>query len=474
MTAAMKHWFDHILFHMCTQPAKPAMVTEETVVTYGMLQGAIDGCAHRIEGLDLKGNAPVAITVESPIRQMTLALALFRCGIPSITLEPGQTGAGLMPFAAEFGDPTRNLLGDQAPFVAVSGDWFAPQPGGVSAGRFSSSGEVCRVCLTSGSTGEPKVFALTVADIGRLAEGFAAFNWNSLLCLPGLSSSFGFTSACTTLATGRTACFSTSPFQSIRMIELFSIDFVMAATEQLLALTRVARSAGANLKSLRTVEVGGAVPSRALLESATMHVCKEIYCRYGATETGLIARAPARDVVAQEGYVGRVQPGVEIIIEDSGGKSCPLNTIGRIKSRRADEPKDRWTDLGDLGWLSANGQLFVIGRATDAEALKGAQRMSPVHEAEHLLRLEWDTDDAAAALVEGGPDSPSPQIWIGIVGGADASADRLETILRTRGIPYRVRLIVLPSIPRAANGKVRRDQLKMQLLAAGGPGQTRS
>ena len=98
-------------------------------------------------------------------------------------------------------------------------------------------------------------------------------NWNRVLCLPGLSSSFGFMTCCAALATGRTVCFAESPYQAIRVIELFAIDFVMASTEQLLALARVARKSGARLKSLRTISFGGSVPTRTLLEVVLVGRC---------------------------------------------------------------------------------------------------------------------------------------------------------------------------------------------------------
>jgi acyl-coenzyme A synthetase/AMP-(fatty) acid ligase len=443
------------------------MVTEEVVVTYGMLREGIERCARHIARLGLSAGTRVAITVASPIRQMTLGLALFRCGIPSIAVERGQAGFLALPLV-ELGDASGSVLGGGRRFVAVTDDWFATDPGGALPEGFTSPQEICRLCLTSGSTGLPKIFELSVADISRLADGFQGFNWNSLLCLPGLSSSYGFTTACTTLATGRTVCFSASPFQSVRMIELFGIDFVMAATEQLLALTRAARSSGASLKSLRTVEIAGAVPSRALLEGALTHVCKDIQCRYGATETGLMARAPAREVLARRGYAGRVLPGVEIAILDGTGKPCPPGAIGHIRSRP--DPAwalpgqcAEWIDLGDLGWLDADGELFVIGRAADADALEAAQKISPVHEAEHLLRLEWDAADAAAVLMDAGPNGAAPEIWVATVDCPDADAETLAQMLRGRGYSCTVRIIPSISIPRGANGKIQRGELKRQL-----------
>jgi acyl-coenzyme A synthetase/AMP-(fatty) acid ligase len=474
----MKNWFDHLVFQMRAQPAKPAMVMEDRVVTYGMLHVGIERCARRLAALELMGSAPVAVFIENPIRNVTLCLALFRCGIPSITLEQGQTDISGMALAAVLGDEKhKTLIASRHRFVAISDDWFETDLGNSDLpSGFSDSQQVSRLCLSSGSTGEPKIFKLTVEGIGRLTVGFLGFNWNSLLCLPGLSSSYGFTTACTTLAMGRTLCFSTSPFQSVRMIELFCIDFVMAATEQLLALTRAARKSGAHLPSLRTVEIAGSVPSRALLENAMIYVCNDIYCRYGATETGLMARAPAREVISRPGYAGRVLPGVDMRIVDRSGKPCPPGTVGLVRSRLnlrwdgAQGQKADWIDLGDLGWMNAEGELYIVGRVADAGTLDVQDGMSrhitAVHEAEHLLRLEWDATDAAAALIDG--DGVRPQIGIGIVECKDASVEQLQTILRARGIDCEVRLFPMNRIPRTVNGKVNRAQLKSLMIISAG------
>ena len=45
------------------------------------------------------------------------------------------------------------------------------------------------------------------------------------------------------------------------------------------------------VRSLRTIVMGGTVPTRTLLEAAMTYLCKDIVCQCGATEIGLIARA---------------------------------------------------------------------------------------------------------------------------------------------------------------------------------------
>jgi acyl-coenzyme A synthetase/AMP-(fatty) acid ligase len=470
----MKYWFDCILFHLRTRPDQPAMVTEDRVVTYGMLRVAIDRCALRLSNLGLAGDARVAILVANPIRHFALCLALFRIGIPSISLEHSQSGIARLTFTAVLGDENaKPLVNPGSRFVGVTDDWFETDAVGGSLPKgFGDARSVCRMSPTSGTTAQPKIIAVTVEEVGLRLAGFTGFNWNLLLCLLGPSSGWTFMAVCATFAAGQTLCFAASPFQALRMIELFSIDYVIAATEQLLALTRAAKKSGAQLRSLRLVEVSGSVPTKSLLEAAMIHVCKEIYCRYGATEIGAVARAAARDVLSRPGFVGHLLPGIEVAIVDRSGNACPSGRMGLVRARidprwdGAQSEAARWVDLGDLGWLTPEGELYVVGRAAEAGVLdlqdSLARDVSPVHEIEHLLRLEWDAADAAAVSIT--DSGPCPRIGVGIVDCKDATARKLEALLRTRGIDCEVRLFPMKSIPRNANGKVNRAQLKTVIV----------
>jgi len=257
------------------------------------------------------------------------------------------------------------------------------------------------------------------------------------------------------------------------MIDLFSIDFIRCSTEQLAALTRTARKSRAHLRSLRTVWVGGGVLTRALLEAAMIYLCKDVYCTYGASETGTIAGIAAREVLLNPGLVGHIFPGVEVGIFSKNGKQCSAGEMGAVKIRRHHDDESvqanvekPWIELGDVGWIAPDGHLYILGRTGDADGPRDtpAQGVSPVHEVEHLLRLEWDVSDAAAALVED-ELSEKPQIWIGVVGNKDLRAEKIAAIARVRGIEHIIRLFDLTAIPRGANGKVNRAQLKTLLLA---------
>jgi acyl-coenzyme A synthetase/AMP-(fatty) acid ligase len=472
----MINWFDHIDYYTRVQPQTPAMVMEDRVVTYDMLGAAIDRCAQRIAALEFSHDGAVAVIVANPIRHMVLCLALFRLGLCSLSLAQGQGTASVPGLILMLGDREAcqarvQSRGPVLRLIEVTDAWFTEDPPRheLPAG-FADADQVCRLSLTSGTTGTPKILQFTVTDMGgkggSLLLGSSA---SRRLCLPGLASALGFWTASAVLTGGGTLFFSESPYQSIRMIELFAIEHIMAATEHLLALTRVARTLKARLPSLRLIETGGAMPSRALLEAAMIYVCRDVYCRYGASESGPMARAPAREVLARPGLAGYVLPGVEIEIVDLNGKCCAPGTVGLVRSRRdprwhgADTP---WVDLGDIGWLTENKEIFVVGRAADLGMPGGeaARQVSPVHEAEHLLRLEWDAVDAAAVTIE--KSGKRPQLVVATVDCKDAKADAHEAILRARGFDYGVRIVPVPAVPRGVSGKVNRIELEALLTRA--------
>lgn len=463
----MNNWFDHIIYNTRAQAEIPAIVMEDRVVTYGMLGIAIENCARRIEDLGVPRGGVVAVIVNNPIRQMALSLAAHRIGVRSMAILPDQPTVAQSKFDAVLSDSdVRPGLNPANRFVSVDDAWFAPSPlGGVELPLPFPSEEhvVCRRSLTSGSTGEPKTIDSTIGYIGRhVVPGITIFNCERVLAMPGLTSIFGYMVACAVLAGRKTLCFAESPFQAIRMIELFAIDFVLAATEQVVPLSRAARKMNAQVRSLRTIAAGGSIPTRALAEGAATYLCNNLRFRYGTSEVGLLAEATAAEVLSKPGFVGYLHPGFEIGVFAPDGSVLPAGDLGIVKARvkRESEKQDPWTDHGDVGWITTEGGLYIVGRTADLSDLSDAsvRNISPVHEIEHLLRLEWDASDAGAVLVE---ESDKPEIWVGAVDCKDADAKALEAILRQRGIPGAVRLFALNAIPRGANGKVQRGRLQM-------------
>ena len=245
------------------------------------------------------------------------------------------------------------------------------------------------------------------------------------------------------------------------------------STEQMVSLVRAARKTGAQLKSLRTAVAGGSVPTRALLEAATIYLCKDIRSRYvDIRELGLLGLARAADILSKPGFAGHVSPGFDVGVFDADGQSLRPGEIGIVKAKvknAGEVEQDPWTDHGDVGWLTADGQLFIIGRKSEMlDFSAAARKIPPALEVEHLVRLEWDASDAGAVMVDDPRLGPNSEFWVATVDCKDASREKLQAVMRDRGIESSVRLFPTIAIPRGASGKIQRGRLKEMLLAAAG------
>ncbi|WP_455382896.1 AMP-binding protein, partial [Salinispira pacifica] len=124
---------------------------------------------------------------------------------------------------------------------------------------------------------------------------------------------------------------------------------------------------------------------------------------YGLTET-----APVLGVRAQHhpvpGTVGPVFPGTEVKIVDENGNTLPPGTKGLVMARgpqvmlgyykKPEETKrmiseDGWLNTGDLGMLTHNNELKILGRAKDTIVLLGGENIEPLPIEQKLCESEY-------------------------------------------------------------------------------------
>ena len=113
---------------------------------------------------------------------------------------------------------------------------------------------------------------------------------------------------------------------------------------------------------------------------------------YGQCECGAQATSQSQHIKHVEGSVGIPIPGVTISIFDDNKHELPYNTRGNIfvntpcgmigyyKNEEAtkkyfyyDELGVRWSQTGDIGYLSSNGDLFIEGRKEDFTIVNGTK-----------------------------------------------------------------------------------------------------
>ncbi len=192
---------------------------------------------------------------------------------------------------------------------------------------------------------------------------------------------------------------------------------------------------------------------------------------YGMTEAATqIAANPLQR--RKPGSVGR-PAGPEIAILDSEGRRLPAGKRGEIALRgptitrgydndaaaTASAFRDNWFRTGDLGYLDAEGYLFIVGRIKEI-IHKGGQKVAPA-EVEGALLGHPDVIDAAVFAVPHGRLGADVAAAVVLRHDAKVSAERLREFARERLAGFKVPglIRIVPEIPKGGGGKIKRGEL---------------
>jgi acyl-CoA synthetase (AMP-forming)/AMP-acid ligase II/acyl carrier protein len=192
---------------------------------------------------------------------------------------------------------------------------------------------------------------------------------------------------------------------------------------------------------------------------------------YGMTEAATqIAANPLQR--RKPGSVGR-PAGPEIAILDSEGRRLPAGKRGEIALRgptitrgydndaaaTASAFRDNWFRTGDLGYLDAEGYLFIVGRIKEI-IHKGGQKVAPA-EVEEALLGHPDVIDAAVFPVPHGRLGADVAAAVVLRQDAKVSAERLRDFARERLAGFKVPglIHIVPEIPKGGGGKIKRGEL---------------
>ncbi|HUZ73378.1 MAG TPA: long-chain fatty acid--CoA ligase [Stellaceae bacterium] len=472
-----------VFFHATILPEKAAIVLRDRGVNYAKLADAVRTGESRLRALGLKPGELVGIGTENPIRHLTLVMALYRAGMPSVSLRHGfdLSRSGLRLAAVLRDEAAAPTAG--ARDVALDEGWFSGSPvaAPVAAG-FPSGDALCRVSLSSGTTGFPKAVAFTVDDIEARLRTYilraANTAWDRLICLPGLTTNFGFSFALVALAQGKSLLAAASARETLEMIPRYAVDLMVASTQQLRDLVEAQTAAPVALGSLRAVHVGGNVMSQAFLETARTRICPRIICAYGSTEAGTVAHAPSEMLQGIEGAVGFVAPWAEVETVDDTGNALPRGQTGVIRMRTEGQGRTYaadgegknanfrggWFYPGDRGMVTERGMMVVVGRTHELINAGGAKVAPEL--IEDVLLARPDVKDAAALAMTG--TSGIEELWVAIVpSGAPPAPAEIVAYCGQKNADYRpAQIRFVAAIPRSALGKVARDQLRQQLACS--------
>jgi long-chain acyl-CoA synthetase len=195
---------------------------------------------------------------------------------------------------------------------------------------------------------------------------------------------------------------------------------------------------------------------------------------YGLSETSPVVSINPIHGVQKPGSIGLPVFGVEVSIRNEAGQELPRGQTGEVCVRggnvmlgywnhpeeTAQAIRDQWFYTGDLGWMDQDGYIYITDRKKDMLLVNGIN-VYP-REIEEVI---YQFPGIKEAAVIGRPDprkGEQPLAYVALNDGAQLDEAALLRFLRQKLADYKVprHVIVLPSLPRNAAGKILKTSLR--------------
>jgi oxalate---CoA ligase len=400
----------------------------KAALTYAGLLGIVRDTERRLDEAGLPRGARVNIRLADPLGYATALVALIAAGRVVVPLDPGAPDsdvarvigvarpAGLVTGGAGPAAGTMAAGSEAAPSFGITAFDLSALTAGDGGGIF--------LC-TSGTTGTPKGILLRERQLAHVASSVA--DWHRLgrsdrgyCSLPLFHVNAEVVGLLATLRAGAYLAvdrkFSRRGFWDLISAERITWINAVPAIIAILAMDPPADPPA----RLRFVRSASAPLPRAALERFERSVGVPVIETYGMTEAASMITANPLDGPRKPGSAGRpASAQVRIALPDPpalpalpdpparpGGRPATAGDIGRVLIRGAgvitayasgDRPgaidDEGWLDTGDLGYLDADGYLFLAGRSDDV-INRGGEKIYP-REIEEILLAQPGVHSAA-------------------------------------------------------------------------------
>ena len=227
------------------------------------------------------------------------------------------------------------------------------------------------------------------------------------------------------------------------------------------------------LGPVRLVLSGSAPLEPAVIEEFTAITSIPVHQGYGLTEASPVVTSTLCSKELQTGSVGAALPGIEIRLVDETYHVLEGEDPGVIEIRGAnlfsgywpdgsDGPdQDGWFGTGDVGFLDASGDLFLVDRVKDLVIVSGFN-VYP-REVEDVLREIAGVVDAA---VVGAADALTGEAVVAYVVAPGIDPVALEEAVRTHcgerlaRFKQPTRVEIVDRLPLTVTGKVQKGRLR--------------
>jgi acyl-CoA synthetase (AMP-forming)/AMP-acid ligase II len=475
-------------------------------ITYGDLRIAAAGWEALLEDLDVPPGGTVGIAVSDPVELALAFLGTLAARRTAAPFDPSSTDAELA--GACLRTAPSLVLADRRPPAGVEADWVTMPSGACFLSDAASSthpGAACSqlagtapplatrpgpgrggvVLSTSGTTGAPKVVWLDEAQLLHTALSVARHLELTPLDrgfnpLPLFHINAEVVGLLATLVAGATLVLDDrfhrrgfwAAMERSRVTWLNAVPTILARLAALEEDERVPEG----IRFARSASAPLPVPVLERFERATAIPVVETY---GMTEAASQITANPLHGPRKPGSAG-VPVGIEVQVLASGRAPASCGDVGQVVIRgpsviRAysspgyDEriDADGWLETGDLGYMDADGYLFLVGRADDV-INRGGEKVYPKEVEDVVLGdpavtaaavVGWDHEvlgsvPVAYLVVDGVRALADDEVAARVVSRVH---DRCGQVLSRAKRP--VAYHVVERMPQGATGKVRRAAL---------------
>ncbi|MFF7355493.1 class I adenylate-forming enzyme family protein [Streptomyces filipinensis] len=363
----------------------------------------------------------------------------------------------------------------------------ARQGGKAPEGGVPGPDDVALISYTSGTSGTPKGATNTHGNIMHNAErqrtGLALpeapvyYALAPLFHITGMVCQFA---ACLNSAGTLVLAYRFEPGLVLEAFAEHRPHYTVGPSTAYMALAAHPDAGPAHFASFVNLSSGGAPVPPALVERFRDRFGPYIRVGYGLTEcSGPCAAVPPgleAPVDPVSGTLSVGVPGADTLVRivDEQGAEVPFGEQGEIVVRGPQVIPGYWRRpdataetfpagelrTGDIGFMDAQGWLYVVDRKKDMINASGF-KVWP-REVEDVLYTHPAVREAAVVGVPDGYRGETVKAYISLRPGADAAPDELAVYCKERLAAYKYprQVEILPDLPKTASGKILRRELR--------------
>jgi long-chain acyl-CoA synthetase len=486
--------------HVARTPDKPALICGDDVRTYAEFDERTTRLARTLAARGISADDRVAIMLPNSIEFFEVWAAASKLHAPVVLVNwhlkreelayiLEDSGTKLLVAHAslrEYAEPAAVATGCDVLIVGDGSEYEDAIAAGAAEPALSIVALESPIFYTSGTTGRPKGVVHGRPDPDKVQQATAGqillWSWTAddvyIVTGPAYHAGpGGWTMAA--LAIGATTVIlpSFDAREWFRLVSEHGVTRTFAVPAHFIRMLEVPEDERAtyDLSSLQLIVHAGApcpVPvKRRIID--VLAPC-EISELYGMSEGGATKISMA-EWLARPGSVGTPWPGVEVRILDDEGTPRPTGESGliyvmppggaRFHYHEDTDKTDRaWRDdaftVGDVGFLDADGYLFLTDRAADM-VIRGGVNIYP-REIEEVLYTHPAVVDCA---VFGVPDERLGEQLMAVVEVRDdTDPETLRAFVREHMADFKVpaAIEIVDELPRQPNGKVLKRVLREQ------------